>query len=106
MIYPFAIFIMILISLSFAYHHFRAGGVSVRVFIGVMAGVAFHLVNNLFSHLSLVAKLPPFVSAGIPTLLGLLIGLLALWWVSRPDPLVELGRFSLFSRAARRSISS
>lgn len=89
-IYPLAIFVMTLISLSFAYLHFRAGGVSVRVFVGVMIGVGFHLVNNLFSHLSLVAKLPPFVSASIPTLIGLVVGLTALWWVSRPAPWMAL----------------
>lgn len=89
-IYPLAIFVMTLISLSFAYLHFRAGGVSVRVFMGVMIGVGFHLVNNLFSHLSLVAKLPPFVSASIPTLVGLVVGLVALWWVSRPAPWMAL----------------
>lgn len=89
-IYPLAIFVMTLISLSFAYLHFRAGGVSVRVFMGVMIGVGFHLVNNLFSHLSLVAKLPPFVSASIPTLIGLVVGLIALWWVSRPAPWMAL----------------
>lgn len=86
-IYPLAIFVMILISLSFAYLQSRAGGVSVRVFVGVMIGIGFHLVNNLFSHLSMVAKLPPFMSASIPTLIGLVVGLGALWWVSRPDPL-------------------
>lgn len=86
-IYPFAIMVMMLISLSFAYLQVRAGGVSVKVFIGVMIGVGFHLVNSLFSHLGMVAKMPPFLSASLPTLIGLLAGLVALWWVSRPDPI-------------------
>ncbi|MDX1667929.1 MAG: LptF/LptG family permease, partial [Limnobacter sp.] len=92
-VYPLAIFVMTLISLSFAYLQFRAGAVSVRVFIGVMIGVGFHLVNNLFSHLTMVAKLPPFVSASIPTLIGLVVGLAALWWVSRPAPWMALKSF-------------
>ncbi|HEX4855879.1 MAG TPA: LPS export ABC transporter permease LptG [Limnobacter sp.] len=84
--YPFAILIMMMISLPFAYLHFRAGSVSVKVFVGIMVGVGFHLVNNLFSHLSMVASFPPFVSAALPSLLGFVFGMGALWWVSQPAP--------------------
>lgn len=87
LVYPFAILIMMLISLPFAYTNFRSGGVSVKVFAGVMIGVGFHLVNNLFSHLSMVAKMPPFISASLPSLLGLVVGMAALWWVTHPAPL-------------------
>ena len=86
MMYPFAILIMMMISLPFAYLHFRSGSVSVKVFAGIMIGVGFHLVNNLFSHLSMVASFPPFVSAALPCLLGFVIGMGALWWVSQPAP--------------------
>lgn len=84
--YPFAVLIMMMISLPFAYLHFRSGGVSVKVFAGIMIGVAFHLINNLFSHLSMVAKLPPFLSASVPSVMGFVIGMAALWWVSQPAP--------------------
>ncbi|NJM31759.1 MAG: LPS export ABC transporter permease LptG [Limnobacter sp.] len=94
MVYPLAIVVMMLIALSFAYLHFRSGGVSVRVFVGIMIGVGFHLVNNLFSHLTMVAKLPPGISASLPTLVGLVAGLVALWWVARPAPLAVFQRFN------------
>lgn len=84
--YPFAILIMMMISLPFAYLHFRSGSVSVKVFAGIMIGVGFHLVNNLFSHLSMVASFSPFVSAAVPSLLGFVVGMAALWWVSQPAP--------------------
>ncbi len=84
--YPFAVLIMMMISLPFAYLHFRSGGVSVKVFAGIMIGVGFHLVNNLFSHLSMVASLPPFFSAALPSVLGFVVGMVALWWVSQPAP--------------------
>lgn len=86
LMYPFAILIMMMISLPFAYLHFRSGGVSVKVFAGVMIGVLFHLVNNLFSHLSMVASLPPFFSASMPTVLGFVGGMGVLWWVAQPAP--------------------
>ncbi|HEY1058027.1 MAG TPA: LPS export ABC transporter permease LptG [Limnobacter sp.] len=84
--YPFAILIMMMISLPFAYLHFRSGGVSVKVFVGIMIGVGFHLINNLFSHLSMVASLPPFLSASMPTVIGFVLGMGSLWWVSQPAP--------------------
>ncbi|HEX4917461.1 MAG TPA: LPS export ABC transporter permease LptG [Limnobacter sp.] len=86
LMYPFAILIMMMISLPFAYLHFRSGTVSVKVFAGVMIGVGFHLINNLFSHLSMVASFPPFVSAALPSVLGFVIGMAALWWVAQPAP--------------------
>lgn len=92
-VYPFAILVMMLISLSFAYLHFRSGGISVKVFAGIMIGVGFHLVNNLFSHLSMVAKLPPFLSASLPTLIGFVAGMAALWWVAQPAPWRVLDKF-------------
>jgi lipopolysaccharide export system permease protein len=84
--YPFAILIMMMISLPFAYLHFRSGGVSVKVFAGIMIGVAFHLINNLFSHLGMMTKAPPFLSASLPTLIGFVVGMAALWWVGQPAP--------------------
>ena len=86
LMYPFAILIMMMISLPFAYLHFRSGSVSVKVFAGIMIGVGFHLVNNLFSHLSMVASFPPFISAALPSLIGFVVGMAALWWVSQPAP--------------------
>lgn len=90
LIYPVAIWVMMLIAASFAFVHFRSGGVSMKVFLGIMIGVGFHLINNLFSHLTFVAKLPPAFSAGLPTALGFVLGLVALWWVAQPAPWVSL----------------
>lgn len=99
--YPFAVLIMMMISLPFAYLHFRSGGVSVKVFAGIMIGVAFHLVNNLFSHLSMVAKLPPFLSASVPSVIGFVVGMGALWWVSQPAPWRMIDRIRSSLRRSR-----
>ena len=47
-IYPFSVFVMMALALPFAYLHFRSGGVSLKIFTGIMIGVAFILINNLF----------------------------------------------------------
>lgn len=71
-VYPLSIFVMMALALPFAYLHFRAGGVSLKIFTGIMIGVSFQLVNSLFSHLGLLNTWPPFVTAVVPSALFLL----------------------------------
>jgi lipopolysaccharide export system permease protein len=80
---PLAIFVLMALALPFAYLHTRAGGVSLKIFIGIMIGVSFLLVNTLFSHIGLLSALPAFLTALMPSLLYLLLALAALYWVER-----------------------
>jgi lipopolysaccharide export system permease protein len=80
---PLAIFVLMALALPFAYLHTRSGGVSLKIFIGIMIGVSFMLVNTLFSHLGLLSTWPAFITAIAPSLLFLLLALGALWWVER-----------------------
>lgn len=82
-IYPFAIFVMMALALPFAYLHFRSGGVSLKIFTGIMIGVSFQLINSLFSHIGLLNTWPALVTAILPSALFLLTALGALWWVER-----------------------
>jgi len=82
-VYPLAVLVMMIIALPFGYLHARAGGVSLKIFIGIMLGIGFYLLNNLFSHLTAVANMAPMVSASVPSVIALLGGLVALWWVNR-----------------------
>ncbi len=68
-IYPFAVFVMLALALPFAYLHFRSGGVSLKIFVGIMIGVSFQLINNLFSHLGLINTWPALATAAVPSLL-------------------------------------
>lgn len=82
-IYPFAVLVMMALALPFAYLHFRAGGVSLKIFAGIMIGVSFQLVNRLFSHLGLLNTWPPMVTALLPSIVFLLLAISALWWVEK-----------------------
>ena len=68
LVYPLSIFVMMAMALPFAYLHFRAGGVSLKIFTGIMIGVSFLLVNNLFGHLGLLNAWSPFLTAALPSL--------------------------------------
>jgi lipopolysaccharide export system permease protein len=80
---PLAIFVLMALALPFAYLQTRSGGVSLKIFMGIMIGVSFMLVNTLFSHLGLLSTWPPFFTAIAPSLLYLALALGALWWVER-----------------------
>jgi lipopolysaccharide export system permease protein len=80
---PLSIFVLMALALPFAYLHTRSGGVSLKIFIGIMIGVSFILINTLFSNLGLLSTWPPFITAVAPSLLFLALALSALWWVER-----------------------
>lgn len=81
--YPFAVFVMMALALPFAYLHVRAGGISLKIFTGIMIGVSFQLINSLFSHLGLLHTWPALATAVTPSILFLLIAIAALSWVER-----------------------
>ncbi len=83
LLYPVAVIVMMVLALPFAYMQARSGGLSLKVFIGIMIGMGFHLLNNLFSHIGLLNTWPPFATAALPSLLFLLAAISALWWVER-----------------------
>lgn len=82
-IYPFTVFVMMGLALPFAYLHFRSGGISLKIFAGIMIGIAFVLFNNLFSHIGLLNSWPAFLTAIFPSLLFLACAVYALWWVEK-----------------------
>jgi lipopolysaccharide export system permease protein len=67
----------------FGYLHARSGGISIKVFGGIMLGMSFQLFNTLFSHLGLLADWTAPVTAIIPPAIYLLLGIGGLIWVSR-----------------------
>ncbi|EML1600386.1 LPS export ABC transporter permease LptG [Burkholderia cenocepacia] len=83
LLYPFAVFVMLVLSLPFAYLHTRAGVVGMKVFGGIMLGMSFQLLNTLFSHIGTLNTWPAPLTAATPGLIYLALGLFALKWVDR-----------------------
>ncbi len=83
LIYPFAVLVMMALALPFGYLHVRAGGVSLKIFIGVMIGVSFQLLNSLASTLGVLNTWHPLATVLSPSLLFLFIAMSALWWMER-----------------------
>jgi len=82
-LYPLACIVMMALALPFAYLHARAGGVSYKVFGGIMLGISFVLLNNASGHLGLLNHWTPWLAAAAPSLLYLLLSMGAFAWLVR-----------------------
>ena len=82
-LYPFACVVMVGLALPFAYLHARAGGISWKVFGGIMLGITFVLMNNLAGHLGLLRNWTPWIVAATPSALFLLLSMAAFAWLVR-----------------------
>jgi lipopolysaccharide export system permease protein len=81
--YPVATLVMMALALPFAYMQARAGMVGVKVFLGIMLGILFHMLNSLFSHVGLLQNWPPIAAASVPSIAFFLMAMLLTWWVER-----------------------
>ena len=80
---PLAVFVLMAMALPFAYLQARSGGVSLKVFAGIMIGVGYILVNSLIGHVGLLSAMPPLLTALAPSLVFLGLAVAALWRVER-----------------------
>ena len=78
--YPFTLLVMLLLALPFASYHRRSGGIGSMIFLGILMGLAFHVIGRLFASLGALNDWPPFLSATSMTGLFLLLGVGMLWW--------------------------
>ncbi|MBT9597532.1 MAG: LPS export ABC transporter permease LptG [Vitreoscilla sp.] len=81
--YPLACIVMVALALPFAYLHARAGGISLKVFGGIMLGISFVLLNNVVGHLGLLRDWTPWIASALPSGVYLLMSLAAFGWLVR-----------------------
>ena len=82
-LYPLACIVMAALALPFAYLHARAGGLSLKVFGGVMLGISFILLNSLAGHMGVLRNWNPLWAAASPSLFYLGLSLAAFSWLVR-----------------------
>lgn len=82
-VYPFTILIMLTLALPFGYLNARSGGISLKIFGGIMLGMSFQLFNTLFSHVGLLGSWPAPLTAMTPPSIYFALALIGLYWVSR-----------------------
>jgi lipopolysaccharide export system permease protein len=80
---PLSIFVLMALALPFGYLQSRSGGISLKIFVGIMIGVSFLLIDSLFSHIGILSTWPAFLTALAPSLLFLALAIGAMRWVER-----------------------
>jgi len=78
--YPLSCLVMVVLALPFAYLHFRSGSITSYVFGGVLAGISFFLLNNVFGYIGNLQTWQPWLTAALPGLIYSLISLTAFGW--------------------------
>lgn len=79
--YPISCLVMVVLALPFAYLHFRSGGIAGYVFGGVMAGISFFLLNNVFGFAGNLQNWSPILTAAAPSIIYSLLSLGAFSWL-------------------------
>ena len=79
--YPLSCLVMLSLALPFAYLHFRSGHVTGYVFGGVMAGISFYLLNNVFGYMGNLNNWQPWLTSAAPALIYSAISLATFWWL-------------------------
>lgn len=79
--YPLSCLVMVVLALPFAYLHFRSGGITGYVFGGVMAGISFFLLNNVFGYAGNLQNWSPMLTAAAPGFIYSMLSLGAFAWL-------------------------
>ena len=75
LIHPLMPLVMLIFAIPFGFLQERSGGKFFKMFIGIIIGIAYQILNTLIRHLSLLNDWQPFVSSLIPTIIFLFIGI-------------------------------
>jgi lipopolysaccharide export system permease protein len=79
--YPLSCLVMVVLALPFAYLHFRNSGIAAHVFGGVMAGISFFLLNNVFGYIGNLQNWQPWLTAALPGMIYSVLSLTAFGWL-------------------------
>ena len=79
--YPLSCLVMVVLALPFAYLHFRSGSITGYVFGGVMIGISFFLLNNVFGYIGNLNQWRPWLAAASPAMIYSVFSLGAFGWL-------------------------
>lgn len=83
LVYPATVLVMLLLALPFAAQQRREGGISAKVFTGILLGLTFHFVDKLFSNLGAINEWQPVLIAIAMPVMFLMLASWMLWKTER-----------------------
>ena len=75
LIHPLMPLVMIIFAIPFGFLQERSGGKFFKMFVGIIIGIVYQILNTMIRHLSLLNDWQPFISSLIPILIFLSIGI-------------------------------
>jgi len=83
LVYPFAVLVMMVLALPFSAYQRREGGISGKVFMGIVLGLSFHFIGRLFANVGALNEWSPLLSATAMSWLFLALAMGMLWRTER-----------------------
>jgi lipopolysaccharide export system permease protein len=79
LIYPLASIAMVLFAIPFGFFQERSGGKNVKIFLGILFGIFYQIMNSGFRYIGLLNDWHPLSCAAIPTLIFFSIGVMMIY---------------------------
>jgi len=83
LIHPIMPLVMLLFAVPFGFLQERSGGKYLKMFLGIIIGISYLILNTMIRHLGLLNDWQPFMSSLIPTIIFLSIGLYLIFKIER-----------------------
>lgn len=77
--YPFTLLVMLTIAAPISFMQTRRGGVGAKVFLGILLGTGFFMINQLALNVSLLYNWSPVVTALLPNIGAMILALSAVF---------------------------
>lgn len=88
--YPFTLLVMITIAAPIGLMQTRRGGVGAKVFMGILLGVGFFMLNQLALNVGMLGKWPPWLTALGPNLGAMALALAAMSYMEYRHAITRL----------------
>ncbi len=89
MAYPFTLLVMLTIAAPISFMQTRRGGVGAKVFLGILLGTGFFMINQLALYVSLLFNWPPVVTALLPNVGAMILALTAIFFMENRNAIAQ-----------------
>ena len=101
MAYPFTLLVMLTIAAPISFMQTRRGGVGAKVFLGILLGTGFFMINQLALNVSLLFNWPPVVTALLPNIGAMTLALTAVLMMENRNAIAQRnGGFFFWKKSA------
>ena len=87
--YPFTLVVMLTIAAPIGFMQTRRGGVGALVFLGILLGTGFFMINQLALNVGLLYKWPPVVTALLPNIGATVLALAAIMAMEHRNAIIN-----------------